>query len=172
MLEIRRAWAPWITAAVAALAMVAAILAYALVGDHQRASAKSLTFNSDEQAAVAAAGTETANLLSFRRAHFQADFQRALDGATGAVKADIEGKKSATLDAITKGKFDLAADVTHTALAGPAEAAKVKGYVVLVSLNGYKSTQKNLPTQQNLQVTVVQEKSKWLVSDVKSIGVS
>lgn len=171
MLDVRRTAAPLVTGAVAALAMVAAILAYALVGDDKPASAQSQTFSSDERAAVAAAGTEMANLLSFRRAKFEADFKRATDGATGAIKVDIEGKKALTLKTITTGKFDLAADVTHTALVGPVDAEKVKGYVVLVSLNGYKSTQKNLPTQQNLKVTVVQKKGKWLVTDVRMIGV-
>jgi hypothetical protein len=171
MPEARRATgAPWITAAVTAAAMIAAVVTYFVVRNPADASAKQSAFTTAESAAVTAAGTETANLLSFRRAKFEADFKRALDGATGSIKTDIQGKKATTLKTMTDGKFDLAADVLHTALVGPAD--KAAGYVVLVSLNGFKSTQKNLPTQQNLQVTVVNQRGKWLVSDVTSIGVS
>jgi hypothetical protein len=164
--------APWITAAVTAAVMVAAMVTYFVVRGGNDSSAKQTAFTSDEKTAITAAGTETANLLSFRRAKFEADFKRALDGATGAIKSDIQGKKAATLKTMNDGKFDLAADVLHTALVGPVNDSKVTGYVVLVSLNGYRSTQKNLPTQQNLQVTIVKQSGKWLVNDVKMIGVS
>lgn len=164
--------APWIATGVAAVLMVAAIVVYFVVGNDGAAAARQNAFSSTEQAAVTAAGTETANLLTFSRAHFEADFQRALDGATGSIKTDIQGKKATTWKTLTAGKFDLSADVVHAALVGPVEKDKVQGYVVLVSLNGYQSTQKNLPTQQNLQVTVEKQSGKWLVSDVQNIGVS
>lgn len=167
MPDARRASAaPWIATGAALVAMIAAILAYVLVGNDTKAAQRHV-FTSEEHAA----GTETANLLSFRRAHFEADFARALNGATGSIKTDIEGKKATTLKTLTAGKFDLTADVLHIALVGPAEG-KGTGYVVLVSLNGYRSTQKDLPTQQNLRVSVEKKSGKWLVSDVQNIGVS
>lgn len=172
MPDVRRALAPWIAGGAAALLMIASVLAYVFFRADNQANGGPRAFTTDEQAAVTAAGTEMANLLSFSRAHFDADFKRALAGSTGAIKTDIEGKRTVTLQTITKGKFDLSADVTHSALAGPATSSdKSKGYVVLVSLNGYKSSQKNLPTQQNLQVTVVQQHGKWLVSGVCLIAV-
>ncbi|MGI8678057.1 MAG: hypothetical protein ACR2LX_05095 [Jatrophihabitans sp.] len=172
MLDIRRAPAPWIAGTLAALVMIAAVLAYVFFGDQNQAKAGSRAFTNDEQAAIAAAGTETANLLTFSRAHFDADFKRALAGATGAIKTDLEGKKANTLKTITDGKFDLSAVVTHSALVGPAsQKDKTSGYVVLVSLNGFRSSQANQPTPQNLQVTVVKQRSTWLVSNVCLIAV-
>jgi hypothetical protein len=124
-----------------------------------------------ENAAVEAAGTEMSNLLSFRRAHFDADFQRALSGATGALKSDVNAKKAVTLATMTKGKFDLIGKVTHKALEGPVGSGKKAGYVVLVTVNGYQSNATSQPVQQTLAVTVVRSGSKWLASDVTNIGV-
>lgn len=163
--------APLIFALVTAVAMVAAILAYALFDD-STTSAASPTYTGEEQAAVGAAQTEVANLSTFSRANFAKDFQRALNGLTGAIVSDIQKNKATTLKALTDGKFDLTSKVTHAALIGPVDDDKVDGYNVLVSLNGYKSTQQNLPTQQNLQVTVVKKNNKWLLSTVTSVGVS
>ncbi len=161
-----------IFALVSAAAMIAAICVYVFVGDGTSAAEANETFTSQEEAAVNAASTEVANLSTFRRATFDADFQRALNGLTGSVVDDIKRNKATTLKALTDGKFDLSAKVTHTALIGPVDDDKVTGYVVLVSLNGIKSTQQNLPTQQNLRVTVVRKSGKWLVSQVDSIGIS
>lgn len=168
MPESRRA--PWIVAAVAGAVFVALLVTYfvalrpaegKVVGD--------LTAN--ENAAVDAAGTEMSNLLSFRRAHFDADFQRALAGATGSLQADVKAKKDVTLATMTKGKFDLVGQVTHKALEGPAGSGKTKGYVVLVTVNGYQSNAKAQVVQQTLAVTVVRSGNKWLASDVTNIGV-
>jgi hypothetical protein len=57
-------------------------------------------------------------------------------------------------------------------LVGPVAKGGVKGYVVLVTIEGFRSSQANLPTPQNLQATVVRSKGKWLVNDVTAIGVS
>ena len=116
-----------------------------------------------------AAGTETANLLSFRRAQFSQDFARAVNGTTGALRKDVTSKKSLTLSSMNTGKFDLGASVTHQALEGPAQG-KTKGYIVLVTVNAYRSTTKTQPLQQNLEVTVIKVKGKWLASDVQNIG--
>ncbi len=127
MPESRRASAaPWIVAAVAGAVLVALLVTYFValrpaqddvVGDLTAA----------EGAAVDAAGTEMANLLSFRRAHFDADFQRALAGATGALKSDVQSKKDVTLSTMTKGKFDLVGAVTHKALEGPVGLGQAEG---------------------------------------------
>ena len=58
-----------------------------------------------EKQAVVAAGTKTANLLSFRRAQFSQDFARAVNGTTGALRKDITSKKSLTLSSMNTGKF-------------------------------------------------------------------
>ncbi|SHG05768.1 hypothetical protein SAMN05443575_1250 [Jatrophihabitans endophyticus] len=166
-----RRLAPLVCAVVALAALVAAFLAWRLVGDDS--SSGSRTFTGQETAAVEAAQTEAANLLSFRRAHFDADVKRALAGATGSVVTDIKRRTADVKKLITAGKFDLVAKVTHAALVGRVDDDKVTGYVVLVSLNGYRSDQLTNPTaQQNLSVTVVQQSGRWLVNQVDSIGVT
>ncbi len=166
--------APWITAAVAGVALAALLLVYFAFLLPDRADKNDPAnavggLSSTEKQAVVAAGTETANLLSFRRAQFSQDFARAVNGVTGALRKDVTSKRALTLKSMTTGKFDLGATITHQALEGPAEG-KTKGYIVLVTVNAYRSTTKTQPLQQNLEVTVVKVKDKWLASDVQNIG--
>jgi hypothetical protein len=172
--------APWITAAVAGLVLIALLLVYLLAlrpdeqeADRERAQALATSgqLTDEESAAMTAAGTEMVNLVTFSRAHFDADFQRALDGATGALRSDVQGKRADTLKAITDGKFDLYGRLTHKALADTIDAKGAHGYVVLVTINGYRSTAPDSPIQQNLAVTVLDVNGKWLASDVTNIGV-
>jgi hypothetical protein len=119
---------------------------------------------------MVAAGTEAANQLSYSRKNFQADFARAVAGATGKLRSDIESQKDTIQNTMTQGKFDLSAKVQHTALVGPTDRGK--GYVVLVTVYGYTSTQLDLPLPENLSITVLKVHGKWLASDSTSIGVS
>jgi hypothetical protein len=112
------------------------------------------------------------NLITFRRSSFEADFKRALDGTTGALTSDVGKNKKNTLDAMTKGKFDLYGKLTHKALEGPVVSGKTPGYQVLVTLDGYHSSAPGQPVQQTLEVTVLQVKGKWLASDVTNIGIT
>ena len=166
-----RSWAPWLTAVIAAVVFVAAIIVYYAPLSNAKSNNSVGDLTSDEKAAVAAATTETVNLLSYRRAHFDADYARAVAGASGSLKKDIAADKATTLSTLTKGKFDLSARVTHEAFAGPTGTGK-SSYLVLVSINGYKSTTPDVPTQQNLQVTVGKSNGKWLVSAVQNVAVS
>jgi hypothetical protein len=171
MAESRRASAaPWITAAVAGAVLIALLVVYfvALRPDQDKVDG---ALDATEVSAVNAGAVEMVNLLSFRRAHFEADYQRALAGATGSLRSDVQRNKAATQSTMTKGKFDLVGKVTHKALEGPAAAGKTNSYVVLVTVNGYRSTSMDQPVQQSLEVTVVRAKGKWLASDVKNIGV-
>jgi hypothetical protein len=171
MAQSRSAAAPLIAAVITGVLMAGSILLWVFGRvDDQPDGAQ--TYTSTERAAVSAASTEMANLLTFRRSAFEADFQRALAGTTGALRSDITKQKAATLKSMTEGKFDLKANVTHTGLVGPVAKGGVKGYVVLVTIEGFRSSQANLPTPQNLQATVVRSKGKWLVNDVTAIGVS
>jgi hypothetical protein len=167
----RASAAPWITAAVAGVVLIALLVAYfvALRPDQDKVDGD---LNGTEVSAVNAAAVEMVNLLSFRRAHFEADYQRALSGATGSLRSDVQSNKAATQSTMTKGKFDLIGKVTHKALEGPAAAGKTNSYVVLVTVNGYRSTSMDQPVQQSLEVTVVRSKGKWLASDVTNIGVA
>lgn len=165
----RASLAPWIVAAVAGAIFIALLIVYYAALLPYRKDHTPGQFTSSEKSAVTAASTETANLLSFRRAHFDADYARALRGTTGSLHTDVAAKKSATKSTLVTGKFDLSARITHEALVGPSGKS---AYVVLVTVNGYKSTTPTVPTQQNLQVTVQKVKGSWLASDVQNVGVS
>ena len=164
-----RSWTPWLVAVVAAVVFAAGIIVYYAPLSNARSSTSVGDLTSSEQAAMTAATTETVNLLSYRRAKFNSDYARAVAGASGSLKKDIASSKATTLSTLTKGKFDLSARVTHQAFVGPAGK---NSYQILVSVNGYKSTTPDVPTQQNLQVTVAKTNGKWLVTDVKNVGVS
>ena len=163
--------APWFVAAGAAVALAALIVVFFAVLQPNRGHAAG-SLSDAEKAAVSAAGTEAANVLSYRRAHFDADFQRALDGATGAMKSDLRAQKANTLAAMNKGKFDLSAKVDRAALEGRPDKSSGDAYLVLVALEGFQSTQPGFAVPSHLEVTVQKVHGKWLVSKIESVGVS
>ena len=167
----RQSVAPWIVAGVAGLVVAALALVYflALRPDSDDVIGALTT---DEKTAVAAASTEAANALSYRRAHFDADFQRALKGATGSLKSDLNSQKSATLNVITQGKFDMSAKVTRAALEGRPDKAKGNSYLVLVTLNGFQSSAQDQPVPSQLELTMEKVKGVWLASNITSVGLS
>lgn len=181
MAEPRRTpLAPWVTAAVAGVVLIALLLVYFVWlrpaerrADHERAQAvqNSGQLTAEETAAMNAAGIEMVNLVTFSRAHFADDFQRALNGATGALRSDVAKQRDNTLKAMTNGKFDLYGRATHKALSDSVQANGTHGYVVLVTINGYRSTAPDSPIQQNMAVTVIDVNGKWLASQVSNIGV-
>ncbi len=161
---------PWIVAGVCGVLLAALFLVYFvfLVPD-KRDSADIGQLTRTEQVAVSAAGTRAVNLISFRRAEFDADWKRAVDGTTGSLKTEITAKRAATLSALQKGKFDIGATVTHASLEGPTEKG-AKGYIVLVSVNGYHLDAKAQTVPQSLEVTVVHQNGQWLASDVEALN--
>ena len=162
--------APWVVAAVAGVVLAALLVVFfALLEPDRGHVAGALT--SQEKSVVAAAGTEAANVLSYRRAHFNQDFQRALDGATGAMKSDLRSQRAATLSAMTQGKFDLSARVDRAALVGRPDKGSANSYVVLVALDGFQSTAPGVAVPSRLEVTVERVGGKWLVSGIDSVGV-
>src|SRR5438270_4424667 len=135
----RRRSTPVIAAVVAGvLAVALAIVLFAVVlpddGTSSDASSPATTgdLTAREQTAMNAAATEAVNLQSFRRAQFDADWQRAVGGATGALKQDLAGLKTKTRTTLTTNKEDLRAEVQEKALVGPTDNGK--GYVVLVTI--------------------------------------
>jgi hypothetical protein len=172
MPESRRASAaPWIAAAVSGAVLVALLVTY-FVALRPAQDDVAGDLNATENAAMDSAAAEMSNLLSFRRAHFDADYKRALAGSTGALKTDVQKNRAVTLSTMTKGKFDLVGKVTHKALEGPVDKGKTTGYTVLVTVNGYRSIAMDQPVQQTLAVTVIRSGGKWLASEVTNIGVS
>jgi hypothetical protein len=168
--------APWITAGV--LGVIAALLAVAVFvlipssKRHDRASGSPGALTSDQQHAVTAAATEAVNVLSFSRKTFAADFARALAGTTGALKSDLEGKKATTLSTMTSGKIDLHATVAQSAYEGT--DSSTHHILVLVTVNGFNTNDQGVstaPTPQRLEMTMNKVGSKWLASDIESVGI-
>lgn len=118
--------------------------------------------------ALATARSTTADVLSFRRATFAADYARALAQTTGPLRADILGRRAKTLRAMLSGGFDLAAVVRAAAVASASGATAV----VLVTLDAYRVTKgrRSASMPQQLKVTVVSGGGKWLVSDLTAVG--
>lgn len=119
-------------------------------------------------AAFAAARKTAHDLQTFGRASFDADYQRALDDTTGALRSDLAQQKTQTRTTLQRNGTDLAASVIGAGVAS-ADGTTVQ---VLVLLNGYrvKAGTRQLPTQQRLEITMQRVGAKWLASDVSQRG--
>lgn len=166
--------APWIVAGV--LAVLAAVLIVLIVranadSRHDTRDAGSLISpTADQLRAVQSAAIEAANLTTLSRAHFEADFARALAGTTGDLRHDLTGKKTAYLSAMRAGKFDLKSSVVVSAFESQT-GAKV---LALVTLNGTHVVDKvasPVTTPQRLELTMVKSGGKWLASEFTQVGV-
>lgn len=113
------------------------------------------------------ADSGAAAITTFRRSTFERDFAYALSMLTGPLLADVRDTKRSTLHTMRSGGFDLHGEV----LASAVESATPVHVEILVALNGYRSTS-NTPVPQHLEVTVENIGGRWLLSDVKNIGVS
>lgn len=160
--------APWLIAVVAAVVAVAlAVVLFAFIRPDSREHRASGTpgFTAAESAVMTAASVEAVNTLTYTRKSFEADYQRALDGTTGALKTDLEGRKATILSTMTTQKVDLKAEVTDVAL----KTSSDEGMVVLVVLNGFTVNDAGVsaPTGvQRVSLTLVNVKGKWLVNDI------
>jgi hypothetical protein len=67
--------------------------------------------------AAEAGRSEVANVLSYRRANFSVDVQRAVAGATSPLSEEIQNNAPSTETAMTAGKYDLTGTVTAIAVA-------------------------------------------------------
>lgn len=172
MAATRAAWArpPWLVAAI--LAVVAAtlgVIVFAVLPGakhHRHNSVGNSALSSDERAAMQAARIETVNLLTYARKTFDADWARALSGATGQLKSDLQTDKTTTLDNLTKNKFDVTATVSDVALAG---GDAKSGYQVLVVASGHRVDDSGTPSAaipSRLQLTMTRVHGKWLASDL------
>ena len=156
---------------VLAAALAVVLFAVVLPAHGDRAAVAKQAFTGDERAAMNPASVEAVNLLSYRRAHFEADFSRALAGATGNLKKDLAGERSATLQAMQKNKIDLAANLQASAVV-PSPAGKPAGssipVLVVVTGSTVDDTGKSTPTKvERVLVTMVRSGTKWLASGIQ-----
>jgi Mce-associated membrane protein len=166
---------PWLVAGAAGVVLAALLLVYfAFLLPDKRDIGNYGGLSKTEQTAVTAAEQRAVNLVSFRRAHFDADWARALAGTTGTLHSEVGSatQKKNTKAQLDASKADVGATVTHASLEGATGKAGNKSYVVLVSLNGYHTNAKTQTIPSNLEVTMVRQHGSWLASDVQSVGVS
>jgi hypothetical protein len=114
--------------------------------------------------AAAAAEAGAPALTTYHRRTFNADYAHTLALTTGSLRQDLESQKAQTLQTLRDGHFDLHSRVTACAVA----SADGDHAVVLVALNGYKSTSRTA-TPQELAVTVDLVGTRWLLSDVREL---
>lgn len=125
-----------------------------------------------QQAAVDAASQEAVNLQTFRRASFDQDFANALAGLTSDFgKSQLLPKKDALQQQLTAGKRD----ATAKALSAGLVSSTPTSAVVLVVTNTTQTGDDGTSTPfvfSRLQLTLQLVGGKWLVSDLKSVGLS
>lgn len=183
----RRRWLPWLVAGLLALlcGAIIGVLPYvhgvtnrADAGAAAARAAKSsgapatvVALPTDYQAAVQAAATEAANILTYSRKNFDADWNRSLAGATGNLKKDHEADKATTQKQLNSQQVDLKATVQVSAF----ETADDSGSVLaLVTVEGYTVNdqgERSAQTPQRLELTMVKSGNKWLASDLTMIGI-
>jgi hypothetical protein len=166
----------WVVAG--ALLLVLAALAvllvrtYAVRADDRQDAGGRYAPTAEQQAAVQAGATEAANLTTYARNRFAADFARALAGTTGSLRKDLAGKKAMTLSAMTQGKFDLKSSVVQSAFES-ADGGKV---LVLVTLNGRHvfddAKQVSASVPQRLELTMTRSAGAWRAENLTSVGIS
>lgn len=160
--------APWITAGVLGFLAVALAAALALFILPERGKgAGALT--SSEKLAVNAARQELINVLTYSRKSFDADYNRALDGATGKLREDLAGKKDLTRKTLIAGKIDLKGEVTEAAF----EQRSGNSTVVLLSATGFTVGDNGTPVPKSIdrfELTMTKVKGKWLMSDFQNVG--
>jgi Mce-associated membrane protein len=160
--------APWITAGVlGVLAIALAVALTVFILPNRGKTAGELT--SSEKRAVNAAKQELINVLTYSRKTFDADYARALNGATGNLRDDLASKKALTLKALTAGKFDLQGQVTEAAF----EQRSGNSTVVLLSATGYTVGADGTPVPKSIdrfELTMTDVKGKWLMSDFRNVG--
>lgn len=160
--------APWATAGVlGVLAIVLAVALTVFIVPNRGTTPGELT--ATEKSAVTAAKQELINVLTYSRKTFDADYARALNGATGALRDDLSKKKALTLQALTAGKIDLRGKVTAAAFEQHAGGSTV----VLLSATGYTVGANGVPVPKSIdrfELTMVKVKGKWLMSDFRNVG--
>lgn len=166
-----RGRAPWIVAGVAGAVLVALLVVYFVVFLPYRRDHAVGQLSSRELDAMAAATTELDNIGALGGKHFDQNYDRALAGATGALKSDLQQERAQAKKALAGNGVQ--AQVTQRALVGPVQSSGATGYQLLMNLAGPQTSVTSvLLAPQQVLVTVVPRGSTWLVSDVRSAGIT
>jgi hypothetical protein len=122
----------------------------------------------DLLAAVSAARTEVVNMLSFQRAEFPADLQRALDGATTPLREQLQSDSADARAALENGKYDTSGTVSATAVVR-ADADTVSLLIVADESRTVDGEAEPTVLNQRYEVTVTRTPSGWAASRVASV---
>jgi hypothetical protein len=158
----------WLSVAVAALLVVAAVLGVLRL-THRADGAAGLS--SAEQAAVNAARQQTINLQTYRRASFDADFAAALAGLTPAKATQWQANKATLKTKLTQLKQDAGASVSGAGLVsfdGKSAVVVVASDTLRIDAAGKTST----AAQNRSLVSMKLISGKWLMDDLQSVSLS
>jgi Mce-associated membrane protein len=159
---------PWLTAGILGVLAIALALTLAMFIVPNRGQVKG-QLTSTEKSAVTAAKQELINVLTYSRRTFDADYARALNGATGPLRDDLAKKKALTFQALDAGKIDLKGKVTAAAFAEQSGG----NMVVLLSATGFTVGADGVPVPKSIdrfELTMVKVNGKWLMSDFRNVG--
>jgi len=127
--------------------------------------------NTGLASAVHAGAQETVNLLTYGRATFAADFQRAIEGLDAALAGQQRAKQAQLQSTMTSGGFDYRGTVSALAVVSAAPSS-----VELLELaDGYQQTdsgQRILSSSLRLDVQVDFEQGRWLVTRFQPVASS
>ncbi|HSY15690.1 MAG TPA: hypothetical protein VK816_06865 [Jatrophihabitantaceae bacterium] len=124
-----------------------------------------------EQAALTAAEQVSVNLMSYRRADFNADFARAVSGTTAPLTAQLQAEKQTLLGELTQGKNDATANLSAGAVAKTQPTPdSIVALVVVDAFSVSSSGTSTLVNHSRLQLTMQDVKGKWLASNFETIG--
>lgn len=119
-------------------------------------------------AAAQAGAQEMLELLSYRRASFDADFRRALTGMTPNLAAQQAGKKRQIHDSMSAGGYDLAGRLGAVAVER-AEGGAVS--LLVISQGDRVSAGTHTPaTFALLEVGMTRPDGRWLVNRISAVG--
>lgn len=164
-------WAPWATAAVAGAILVALLVVYFVVFLPYRRDYAPGQLTASELTAMTAATTELDNVGALGGKNFDTNYSRAIAGSTGPFRQDLLRERSAAQKNLAG--HSATAVVTQRAVVGPVSSGGTSGYQLLMNLSGPQSSITSaLLAPQQVSVTVVHQNGKWLVSDIRSVGIT
>lgn len=161
---LRSSRLPWIVAAVAgavAVALLVILLAVILPDRHDARHEGIKIFTADEQAALNAARVQAVNVSSYRRTDFAADVNRALAGATGDLKSDLQARSGDMKKQLDTEKIDISGQIVASAVQESADG-KVAVMVVLSGTASNDAGQTANTGVQRITLTMTKVSGKWL----------